>query len=117
METMYDNTKKSYLSNTTKEKEINYYYEPTIKTARNPLIHNELGIEIGAAVTTTYKICTNDCISKTKLISFLEDKIKEYKKIQKNLYEKENIKLVEKAKINSYIGAYQEDLDFVRGDN
>ena len=50
---------------------------------------------------------------KQQLISFLEDKIKEYQKIQKYLYEKENIKLVEKAKINSYIGVYQEVLDFV----
>ena len=48
-----------------------------------------------------------------QLISFLEDKIKENQKIQKYLYEKENIKLVEKAKINSCIGVYQEVLNFV----
>ena len=50
---------------------------------------------------------------KQQLISFLEDKIKENQKIQKYLYEKENIKLVEKAKINSCIGVYQEVLNFV----
>ena len=58
-------------------------------------------------------------LEKQQLISFLEDKIKENQKIQKYLYEKENIKLVEKAKINSCIGVYQEVLDFVnkRGKN
>ena len=57
--------------------ENNQYYQPKIKTSRKPFIHNKLGVKIGEEVTTTYKICTDDCISKNKLISFLEDKIKE----------------------------------------
>ena len=50
---------------------------------------------------------------KQQLISFLEDKIKEYKKTEKYLYEEENTKLVEKARVMGIIGAYQEVLDFV----
>ena len=49
-----------------------------------------------------------------QLISFLEDRIKEYKKWQKCLYEKENTKLLEKATVGGYIGAFKEVLDFVK---
>ena len=59
------------------ENENNDYYEPTIKTIRKPFIHAETGAKIGEEIITTYKICTDDCISKKQLISFLEDKIKE----------------------------------------
>ncbi len=55
----------------------------------------------------------NKYIEKQQLISFLEDKIKEYEKLKKYLYEKENTKLVRKATISGCIGAFQEVLDFV----
>ena len=50
---------------------------------------------------------------KQQFISFLKVKIKEYKKTEKYLYEEENTKLVEKARVMGIIGAYQEVLDFV----
>ena len=59
------------------------YYEPKIHTSRKPFIHIETGAKIGEEVTTTYKICTDDCISKSKLIEFLEKEIKEQEEILK----------------------------------
>ena len=69
--------------------ENNDYYEPKIKTSRKSLIHDELGIKIGEEVITSYKICTDDCISKTKLISFLKDRIKECERYLKTFEGKE----------------------------
>ena len=65
-------------------------------------------------VENANKLNINDFISKQQLISFLEDKIKEYTEFEKYLYEKENTKLVEKAKIYACIGAFREVLDFVK---
>ena len=101
MQGLYDNTKKSRLTNTTKES--NYYYEPIIKTIRKPFVHNETGVKIGEEVITTYKIYTNDCISKQQLISFLKDKIKENNKKKK---------MWRSFAFGKYV-AYQEVLDFV----
>lgn len=53
---------------------------------------------------------------KEELIKYLEQQIENEKKVQKFLYENENTKLVEKAKVNSAIGTYQEILDKVRGE-
>lgn len=55
-------------------------------------------------------------IEKQQLISWLEDKIKEYEGHKKYLYEKQNTKLVEKSRIIGCIGVYQEVLDYVKGD-
>lgn len=54
---------------------------------------------------------------KQKLIKYLEDKIKEEKKIQKFLYEKENTKLVEKATTNSAIRTYRDLLERIKNNN
>lgn len=48
---------------------------------------------------------------KYNLIKYLEDSIKELKKAQRILYENINIKLVEKATVNSSIRSYQDILE------
>ena len=139
MQELYDNTKKSRLTNTTKEN--NYYYEPTIKTARNkmasitintdelkfvndkpeikmarkPLIHPEMGAKMGEEITTTYKICTNGCISKQQLIFYLENKIDH---INKLINPKKNLKPYgeELHLLENSLNCYKEVLDFVKGD-
>lgn len=52
---------------------------------------------------------------KENLIKWLEDNIKNCKKYQKYLYEKENTKLVDKTYVNGEIGTYQGVLDKFRG--
>ena len=94
----------------------NDYYEPTIKTSR---------LETDAKIEQIYKrteqygrmqfvkeIDKLQC-EKQQLISWLEDKIKEYEGHKKYLYEKQNTKLVEKSRIIGCIGVYKEVLDFV----
>ncbi len=63
METMYDNSKKSYLDNKTRTK-LDYYYEPTGGTTRNQDYPKRMFFE------------EQEYIPKQQLISFLEDKIK-----------------------------------------
>ena len=102
METLYDNTKKSKLTNSTKENEINYYYEPAIKTSRTTT-RNENYYQLDYANELT-KLNAE----KQQLISFLEDKIKKSKKkIKENLDRTDYLECLNK-KI-----AYQEVLDFV----
>ena len=86
METMYDNTKKSKLTNTTK---TNYYQ-----------------VDYANEVTRLQ-------VEKQQLISFLEDKIKEIDKtIPSDLICAASLYADKLAKLN----AYQEVLDFVNGD-
>lgn len=86
------------------------YYEPKIKTSRKPFIHLETGAKMGEEIRTTYKICTNDCISKQRIISFLEDKIKHCNEIIEMYKTNENIRELEEFYEKS---AYKEVLDFV----
>ena len=72
---------------------------------------NEYLVKIGEEITTNYKICTDDCISKKQLISFLEDKIKYLKNEIKNHSEITYTTFVNYCNIR--ITDYQEVLDFV----
>ena len=59
--------------------------------------------------------CMNNAVNKTKLISFLEDKIKEYKNKLNNIYEthNENDVFYLNIEYTHYIRIFQEVLDFV----
>ena len=87
--------------------ENNYYYEPTIKTARKE--NNLDDIDKKDLDKITAYICNfdNRYINKQQLISFLENKIKEYDKSIKE-YAKPISKYVKAKKI-----ALLEVLDFV----
>ncbi len=83
------------------EKEDNCYYEPTIKTSKK---ENYYQVDYANEVTKLN-------VEKQQLISFLEDKIKEYKEYI-DTYKKSkigNCKLYCEAKLF----VYQEVLDFV----
>ena len=90
------------------------YYEPKIKTSRKPFIQPETGAKMGEEIRTTYKICTNDCISKQRIISFLEDKIRE---LNYNIYKFDTWHELgeDKEFMKLQVSIYQEVLDFVRG--
>ena len=97
METMYDNTKKSRLTNTTKEN--NYYYEPIIKTARND--------EVQILSRCTFD---NENKFKDELISFLKDKRKEVENTQEIVVKENEIEFTgRKCKLD----LLNEILDFV----
>ena len=119
MKTMYDNSKKSYLDNKTGTK-LDYYYEPTGGTARDEKHFKEDLLNVCGNFAKT----SLDCIEKQnnelehlqnekqQLISWLEDKIKEYKQIL-SLYERQNASLIEKARARNRISAYEEVIEHI----
>ena len=76
---------------------------------RKPFIHPETGARIGTETITTYKICTDDCISKRMIIEWLENKIKEHR-----FYPIDSDYGEYRERFGQLI-AFQEVLDFVKG--
>ena len=103
MQELYDNTKKSRLTNTTKEN--NYYYEPIIKTAREE--DSVYAIKF-YALNKQIEQLTKE---KQQLIKFLKDKIKEIDEKINAFYETYIDKNCPYLELK--LEAFQEVLDFV----